>query len=438
MFNSPVFSTNISVKRVRLITILIFIQWLIYENIVLAEPDAFGGVFMVILVFGFKLIFPFILFIISGPPILSKLKNVNIYLYVFSLIFFLLWSLIPTLISGNFISWIKLLPIIFFFLSILSFFSKYPTSFKLFIKLVILYVLSALLQYIIIYTFGIYNQSGVIALTGPFGLLGNTQGQFGLPGLSEPIIRLCGFWREPSIASASAFASFFYGKFLYTQGESKKWLYAGYLCFLAGILTISNAGFLAVGSAFFFGFIIGRQSLIKKILKLVFVLPIVLIFIWFALFSRSYFSENGSENPYLLALSGVRSAGNINSNEFDPSDGRLDLMNYTIKETKNNIIGKGVQITGAKGIMAPSGGLLYWMLLTGFPGLLFLLFREFNLLYSQYKSVKANYNILLLGQALIVILVQQSSYGSWMDPNYFIIASAVLLGPFWAKNKLII
>jgi len=75
------------------------------------------------------------------------------------------------------------------------------------------------------------------------------------------------------------------------------------------------------------------------------------------------------------------------------------------------------------------------MYLTGFPGLFFLLIRDFNLFIALYKNIKINHNILFIGQALTVILVQQTSYGSLMDPNYFIVAVAVLISTFWIKKE---
>ena len=171
-------------------------------------------------------------------------------------------------------------------------------------------------------------------------------------------------------------------------------------------------------------------------MKLFIILPIVLIFIWFSLFSRSYFSEHGTDNPYFLAISGLR-AIDIGYKDYDPYDGRLFQIKNAFQETKKNFIGKGVQRTGyKKGLRgSPAGGWLYWMYLTGFPGLFFLLIRDFNLFIALYKNIKINHNILFIGQALTVILVQQTSYGSLMDPNYFIVAVAVLISTFWIKKE---
>jgi len=429
-------SSKYSINKVKSITVLIFFYWLIYENIILAESLAFGGSLMLILVFGYKLFFPLLLLKFSSPFKLSTFKNKGIFLYTISFLFFIIWGSVPTLISGDVFSWIKLLPVMIFFIATLSFFSKFPYSFIFLIKLIILYVLSALVQYFIINIFGFYGQEfGSFTLAGPFGILGNTQGQFQLPLINQPIIRLCGFWREPSNASAVAFACFFYAKFLYSQGENKKWLYSGYLCFLAGILTLSNAGFLAIGVAVFFGFILQKQSTSSKFIKLIIIIPLISIFIWFSLFSRAYFSKYGTDNPYFLAISGLR-AIDIGYKDYDPYDGRLDRMSYAYEETKKNIIGKGIQTTGSKGISgAPAGGFLYWMYLTGFPGLSLLLIREFNLFLSTIKNIKKNQNVLFLGQALVVTLVQHLSYGSWMDPNYIFLASAILISTFWTKKS---
>lgn len=418
-----------------ILSFFIFIQWLIYENIILSEPEAFGGTIFLIFVFGYKFFFPFLLLMYTGFPDLKRSGRIAV--YSFSVVAFLLWSLIPTMISGVFLSWIKLFPPIIFFLAVISFFTKNFRSHIYIMKFIIVYVMVALIQYIIILTTNMYEESGDIPLTGPFGLLGNTQGKFSLPGIDNPIIRLCGFWREPSNASGTAFASYFFGQYLYKQGESKIWYYLSILCFVAGILTLSNAGYLAIGLAFLVGFIFSNMRLETKLKRSIIFLPIIILFGWYALFSRSYFSENGSDNPYALAFAGVRSASNLNSVDYDPSDGRIDLIQYSINETKENFIGKGVQITGPKGIIAPPGGIFYWLLLTGFPGILFLIIRDFTLISTHFYSRQYSTNAILILQALVVIVVQQSVYGSLMDPNYFLVSAMVLMLPYWIQKQYV-
>lgn len=419
----------------KFITYLFFFQWLIYENVILLEPVAFGGDIFLFIVFGFKLILPFLLCYIVGLPPKWVIKSPNFLIYIALFLLFIFWGVIPTLISGTIISWFKIIPLFFFLLASVSFFSKHLFAFNLFAKCIIIYTLTALVQFLLLYLVQDYQESGSFPLAGPWGLFGNIQGKFGLPGIDFTIVRLCGFWREPSLASGTCYVSFFLCKYLVKIGENKFWNFVSYFCMLAGILTLSNAGYLAFASSLLGVIFFNLRIISKRFLYILLVLPLIIVMVWGAIFGRQYFAENGSDNPFLLAAVGVRSAGNINSNDFDPSDGRLDLMQYTLEETSKNIIGKGIQVTGSTGIKSPSGGLLFWMLLTGYPGaLLILLLATFPILLNF--NIKDNSTgIISLGQALIVLFVQQSSYGSWLDPNYIILSSLLLVLSIRKRNS---
>jgi hypothetical protein len=421
----------------KIIVLLIFLQWMIYENIVLLEPNSFGGNFLLILVFGYKLLFPFCLLLIVRPPSLNLLRNAKISIYLLLIILFILWSLIPTLISGNIFSWLKIVPLFVFLLGVISFFSKHINSYKFLAKLIIIYVLIAVIQFSLLYITQNFQESGQIALAGPYGLFGNIQGKFGLPGINFTIIRLCGFWREPSLASGTCYVGFYLGKYLVKNGENQFWSIASKICFIAGLLTLSNAGYLAITGAILASLLFDYSYIKKNIIYIFLLLPFVTIMLWAAVFGRQYFAENGSDNPFLLAFVGVRSAGNINSSDFDPSDGRIDLMKYTFDETNKNFIGKGIQVTGSTGIVSPSGGLFFWMLLTGYPGAILILLIATFPIFINFNNKKNKRGIIFLGQALVVLLIQQSSYGSWFDPNYLILSSILLISPIVLNEQKI-
>lgn len=408
----------------KFITFLLFFDWLTYENLILLEPEFYVGQIFLVVAFSFKLIFPFAFLAYTGLPSLSLLKKARVGIYIVVFFAFLFWSLFPTLLGGDIISWVKLIPVFVLFIAVLSFFSKYPAAFLLFAKCLVLYVISALLQYLCVYIFGYYDLPTRGVLAGPFGIFGNVISQISAPDFH--LLRLNGFWKEPSNAAGSAFSAFFLARYLYAVGERPFWRIASYLCLISGFLTLSNAGYLAIGATLLIGlFIQAKQNFKGIIIKTFLITPVIAVMLWFALFSRSYFANHGSEYRLLLAISGIRHDVN---DDFDPTDGRKDLLTYTFDRVNDKIIGYGVQVTGPTGLNSSASAPLLWLLLTGYPGLLLLLLREAVLLVSLRKMIKRNPELLFLSQALLVVIVQHSVYGNWMNPNYLIFAAAVLIG----------
>ena len=193
----------------KIIVFGIFLDWLTYENVLFLEPNVAFGKFSSILIYSYKLFFPFFLIAYTGLPPIKLFRKASSAIYIFSFTLFIFWGLIPTLISGVFTSWAKLIPVFILFISCLSFFSKKPAAFILYSKFIILYVLSALSQYVLVYTFKTFESPNELGLVGPFGLFGNINGIRFLPLFDIPFVRLTGFWREPSNAAGSAFAAFF-------------------------------------------------------------------------------------------------------------------------------------------------------------------------------------------------------------------------------------
>ena len=287
----------------------------------------------------------------------------------------------------------------------------------------------SLIQYIAIHITGEYTslEPGSKKLTGPFGLFGVTSGNFYLPGLDSPIVRLTGFWKEPSNAAGINFASFFLSRYLYKEELKNIWKYVSYVCLFAGFLTLSNAGYLAIGGAFLVGYILRfhLQTIRTKVVIIIFVTPMVFLLLWLALFSRSYFSKNQVENNFMLAISGVR-VNTYDDPNYDPTSGRLELLEKSFAIDIESLIGKGVQKVGddTKLVVSASAP-FFWFTLTGYVGLILLLLREFFVWISFLKFRKYDQKYIFLIQAYIVILLQQSVYGVWMDANYLIFAGFV-------------
>ena len=218
---------------------------------------------------------------------------------------------------------------------------------------------------------------------------------------------------------------------LFIKENKKFWLVSSLICLFSGFLALSNAGILALGIALAINEIFSKK---KKLFFSNFRLYIISIFgislAVFSLYGRYYITENKLDNKYLRAIAGVRS---LNDKDYDPSSGRIERYSFTIDYIKKNPIGIGVQVTGSQndGIRAPAGALFYWLYLVGIPGLIFLLLRDFNLFRKILNLIKSNHINKLPSLAFIVIFIQQSLYGSWIDP-YILIFSSIILS---FKNK---
>lgn len=425
----------------KLITLAIFLYWLVYENIIFFYPMEFGGTFLFILTNGLKLFLPICLLFFTGMPSPRIAGRGAVGLYLFFFAAFLLWGLVPTLVSGDPIAWFKLLPRFVFFVSIVAFFSRSPAAFSLYSKCIVGYVLSALLQYILLYLTGSYDRAGMVYLpglfylAGPFGLLGNVTSMLYFPVYPYAIFRFCGFWNEPSNASASAFAAFFLARYLVLTGESTFWRVASYGCLVAGLLALANAGYFALGSALLIGVIFGAgRFTAQRAIQLALLLPVAAVLLVIVVFGRSYVVENYPDNPWARAITGVRETQLA---DYDPTAGRGDLLVSTAKKTESTIIGLGIQEVGSEGIDASATAPLYWVLLTGIPGLLLLLGREAVLLVSGSLLLRRLPAMLPIVQALVAVMGQHLVYGTWMNPNYLVLAAMVLVCSHKSTQRLL-
>ena len=417
-------SARLSVSN-KFLGAVIFLYWLTYENVIFFYPRRFAGTGFVVLTYGLKLLLPFVILYVIGLPsrVISR-GPTRYYLVFFSA--FLLWSLVPTVVSGDVVTWAKLLPRYVFFLSALGLCARRPAVFALFAKCVVIYVLSALLQYILLTTTGPYQTRETVALlAGPFGLLGNVGSRMTLPGAPILIVRLCGFWNEPSNASASAFVAFFLARYLVSTGARPFWRKASYGCLAAGLLTLSNAGYFALGCALSVGLLATvRRFTVRRVLLAALLLPIAVGLLGGALFGRRYVAEYFPDNAWARAITGARDTDEAARNPFA---GRIAIAQQTLQTTGETLIGVGIQVVGSEGIEGSATAPLYWLLLTGIPGIVLLLGRETVLLAAGRSLMRRQPAMLPLVQALVVVMAQHLSYGTWMNPNYLILAAMVLV-----------
>jgi hypothetical protein len=432
---------RISVDSV--LAIVVFVYWVAFENSLFTYSLEVGGPVFYALVNAIKLVLPFGLLFITGLPPVRMLTRGSVSIYTTLFVLFLAWAVVPTVLTGDIGTWLKFADRFVFFIGAVALWYKRPAAFAVFAKCMILYVLLAFAQLILVYATRSYYDFNLIGhhyFAGPFGVLGNVSGRFFLPGIRFPIVRLCGFWNEPTLAAASAFAAYFLGRYLVATGDRPIWRVASRACLIAGILTLSNAGYFAFGVALAIGLVFGgsRFDVLRlrfngrRILQFAVLVPIVGLLVFVA-FGRSYFAERAGSSVWLLAVVGVRSTATLE----DPTNGRIELLQTAIETTKSNWAGVGVQTVGEGGITSSASAPIMWLLLTGVPGLLLLLGRELALLSAARTLVRRRPECMCLVQALAAVMAQQSSYGTWMDPNYLVLASMVLVRSTASKNHAV-
>lgn len=406
---------------------LAFLYWLAYENVFFFYSSEIGGTPFAALTQLIKLALPLALLAYTGLPPIKFFTHGRISLYVLAFVVFLGWSAVPTLLGGNLMEWFKLLPRFVWFLSVVSLFARRPHTFRLFAKCVIVYVALALAQFVLVYLTRSYDTATMYPFglaAGPFGLFGNVTSMMFFGGIPYPFLRLCGWWNEPSNASASAYAAYFLSLYLYETGEGKRWKHFSTICLIAGLMTFSNAGYLALACALLAGVVFrSGKFTMRRAVNLAVVLTVASAFVALVVVGRRYVAENLGANVFARVITGARDV----QDDFDLTYGRLDLLKKTAATVQGSIIGVGIQAVGSEGIESSASAPLYWLLLTGVPGLLLLLSREAALLTAARAAVSRHPATLRVGQAMVAVMAQQAVYGSWMNPNYLIYAAFMLV-----------
>ncbi|MDO8341565.1 MAG: hypothetical protein Q7T48_00035 [Cellvibrio sp.] len=418
--NSRIYSSD------KLAVFFIFLYWILFEHVIFFNASEVGQS-MVALTVALKLLIPIGLLAYSGVQ-LTPIKNKYAGYYLVIFVTFLGWIGLVTLFNGDLIEWFKLLPRFIFFIAVLSIFYKTPAAFYLFAKLLISYVIFALLQYVLTYATGAYDNPVLVTSymsAGVTGLYANITSMMYFPSFSVPIVRLCGFWNEPSNASGTAFAAFFLSSLVFKKEGGATWKFASYACLTAGFLCFSTVGLLAFGLALLVGFILGNKECNNPI-KSAFKLPIMVVAVGgvgAAIFGRAYVAENYADNDILRVIVGLRDT----SQTEDVYSGRLVVIENTINHVAEHIFGTGLSaIDLSNNVMMSASAPMYWLLIGGILGLVLLLLRELMLVAACYKLAKSSPEHVYLVQALVAIMAQHLSYGSWMNPNYFILVAAIM------------
>ena len=417
----------------RLVVGLIFLYGIVYEWLFFFYPIDFGGTEFFYLTNLIKLGLPIVLIGIVGIPSFELLNRKGaLGLYAFFYLALIAWSCIPTIIFGTPVDVLKQIPRFLFFLAVTSLFMKNPGAIRSYAKMMGAVMLFTLAQYLGVYLFNAFD-SGVslvsgVTLAGPFGIFGNITARIFLPIFDLPLVRLTGFWNEPSNASACAFAAFFLLRYLFIIEHRTFWRYSSYCCLAAGLLCLSNAGYLALGVALLFDVFFAKKKLsLRRFAGLVVRTSLSALLVFVALFGRQYVVLNYPGSYLLRAFVGIREVSLTSYYGPDQAySGRIGLYKMVISTITDNPLGVGLQGIGSKGIDTSGSAPLLWLHLTGILGLVLLLLREAVLFSSAMHFAKQSTSSIYLVQAWIVVLVQHLSYGSWVTPNYLILAAAVL------------
>lgn len=411
-----------------LIITAIVIYAMIYEwGIFEAAPKS--------LIFAIKVFLPCLLLLLIP---LRKVNFAYFNKFIIFFVLFMIWGLIPSVFSGCYeetiVQWFKFLPRMLFFVLIGTYLLHKPVASITLVKLFAIIGFLTVIQFLLLTT----TINAGIAISGakmgrglyygPFGILGNQCAMMHFPGIQSPIFRLTGFWLEPSRVSGFMFAVYFLAKGLYILEKKKFWKLASYSCLIGGFLCFSNAGYLAIATALFFG-VITQFKMGKRTLRSLFLIIIIACLVVTVFWGRSLVAQRYYHVDVLRAIVGVR--GTVNATLAKPDGGRLELMKENIPIWLNNPFGIGFRIPGDFFFEQASGcAPLTWFSYTGFFGIVLLLLREKQVIASSLKfSVRSDYcrNVC---QAWIAVFTQHLVYGSWMSPVYLILCALVFCAAY--------
>jgi hypothetical protein len=403
------------------------------------------------LIFTIKVFLPCLLLFLTP---LRKVNFTYLNKFVIFFILFMLWGFIPSVFSSYYvqtiIQWLKFLPRVLFFVIIGTYLLHKPigsiTLAKSFIIIGFLSVIQFLFLFITMRAGITINsaQMGAGVYYGPFGLLGNQIAMMNFPGIQFPVLRLTGFWVEPSKASGFLLATFFLARGIYTLEKRNFWKLVSYSCLIGGFLCLSIAGYLAIIIAFLFGIIVRSRILrvfihfkITKGALFRFFCAVVLIVLVVLVFAgRSLVAEKYYHNTFLRSIMGVQGAAEVVLES--PLDYRVGLLKKNIPIWFDNLFGIGFRIPGKTSSkesfwLASATAPILWLTYTGFIGLFLLLLRDAQVVIVFLKSARQSDYVRNVFQAWVVMFTQHLSYGDWMSPVYLVLCALVFCAAYNAS-----
>lgn len=355
--------------------------------------------------------------------------------FILFYLIFMIWGLAPGIVNGEFqisaLTWFKYLPRFFFAVLAGIYFLRTPIAATAVMKLLVLIGVLSVIQFCILVPLIIFDYVEGFTIAGarglffgPYGVLGNQVALMTFPGLSFPVLRLTGFWLEPSNASGFLFAAFFLGQVVYHSGQKLFWRIMSYICLAGGFLCLSNAGYLAFAAPILFACLFMKKSGTK--FAYVMALSVLALGLgYFAVRGRSLANDDYTESSALKALSGARVGG-----ADDPYGGRVELLQKNLSGAITNPFGIGMKVSGegAEGSYreASASAPVLWLAYTGFVGLILLLLREYQIMIVALKYARESPLVMGASQAWLAMFVQHLAYGTWMTPAYLVMCALVV------------
>ncbi|KRT68791.1 MAG: hypothetical protein XU15_C0016G0010 [candidate division NC10 bacterium CSP1-5] len=423
-----VYKASIRIRVVTLLSLLIVVYVMLFEWRSLFLAHAVQP-----LVYTAKFIIPILLFI-AVPLFYPCSRHFTLFILFFAS--FMLWGLIPSLFSGYYpetlIQWFKFLPRVLFSLVVGSYFLRRPeASIKAVKWLMVIAVLTAI-QYLLLVPTSLFGIAKPVYISGargvyygPYGIFGNQSALMSFSNLSVPVLRLTGFWPEPSNASGFLFAVFFLAQAVYIIERKSIWWLISYLSLVCGFLTLSMAGYFAIANATLFGTIVRKKSW-KNIIVVAPLAMVSVIVICFAVWGRAFVAEHYYESGGARAIAGVRGGPRAIYLE-DPYSGRIGDIAKNVEVWKDNPLGIGFRIPGIDFFEDATGTApILWLAYTGLIGGVLLCFRELQVLCPALKYSRNSELVRKVSQAWVAMFSQHMLYGDLMSPMYLLLCVLVI------------
>jgi len=435
---------------------LIVIECMLYEWTGVFELAALKSFVMIC-----KIVIPLFLLLLV-LPVNSCSSHHKKFICFFAI--FMAWGLVSISFSNFFLEgifqWIKFFFRFIFCVAVCLYFMKRQICHQTIImKILVIIALATVAQYFILEMFSLtgLTENGINIKThaggvyyGPLGILGNGTAQFSF-FYAVPKFQLQGFWVEPSHAAGFMFMSSFIAEALYTTTQKKLWMVASGVCCIGGIFTFANAGYFALGFALLIGQIVyfirgNRNRTLRVVLSrgmgYHFLMATSIFLILFSLFGRYAVIKYIPDSKPLKAITGVRGAlltliptptpikpvKPVSIDDTMMQRGKLANIAFDRPFIKM-IIGDGFRIPGrdsqGRGVTVSASAPIMWLFFTGIVGLILILLRELQVLWSFISGFPPSTYQLRIFQAWIVLVFQNMVYGTWMSPLYFLLIALV-------------
>lgn len=394
-------------------------------------------------VYALKIMLPIILLMKMKSYSIPRNKGYVKYLLFYVL--FMLWAVISNAFSGAFLAtmqeWLKYAIRLIACYAIAEHLYQREDRQIVIMKAFVIIAVCTVAQYALMQ---IGRETGIIGVYempidrggyyyGPYGIMGNGTGLLGTAIEGVRLIRLTGFWLEPSLTSGFLFMAMYLSMALRLLTKDKFWKYAPGICFVGGLLTFSFAGYVALFATYAFGqaFYIVRVKK-RRVLRAASI-AICLAIAAGVLMVRTeagnrYIADNYADYELIITMARIRSGSKYLEGEAIDGERTSDAKRV-VRGVKNNILGYGMHIPGREindevregSASAP----FIWLLYTGYLGLVLLFLREYEVMKNGLRSALSSPYNLFIFQAYCVLFIQQLSYGTWMTPLFFTVVLLV-------------